>query len=170
MPDGADERFVARPSRGRLVLLLAGALLFVAGGLWMAGVFGEPPDRNRVWLGWACALFFGLCGLLGVARLRDTSDQIVIDGHGVTYRLWSDDHIPWAVIERISERRIQRQVMFSVYLADPADFPPTRLLARMGSAQRGMGLGDFALVATGTDKSADDLRDALDRFIPGGLG
>lgn len=164
MSRGKAERFVARPSRSRLALMLLGALLFIPAGLWVAGALGEPPRPGREWAGWLGGAAFTVAALFALARLGDRSDQIVIDGAGLTWRSWSDAHIPWAAIRSVEEQRMGRQIMFAVHLEDPAAYPPTRLLGRIAGAQSGMGRGNFWIVASGTDRSAEEVRDALDRF------
>jgi hypothetical protein len=99
-------------------------------------------------------------------RLRETAEQIVVDEAGITCRQWSDEHIPWSAVCRIDEYAIRRQVMFAVHLDDAAAHPPTRLLGKVAAAQAGLGRGHFSLVVTGTDRSADELREALLAFYP----
>lgn len=161
------ERFVARPARGRLALMLVGAVLFVPAGLWVAGLFGEPPRPGREWAGWLGAVAFFLLAVFAAARLRDGSDQLVVDETGFTWRQWSDEHIPWEAVRSIDEQSVGRQIMFAVHLHDPAAHPPARLIGRIASAQRGMGRGDFWIVASGTDRSADEVREALLRHWHG---
>lgn len=167
------ERFVARNSRTRLVLMLIGSLLFVAIGLWMVGAFGEPPRgggrrAGLNWVGWVAIPFFGAAAAAIIAKLRDPGEQLVVDERGLIWRAWSDDVIPWNEIERIDERRIARQTMFAVHLRDATRCPPTRWTGRISARQRGFGMGDLSLNLTGSDRSNDDLRAALARFRPGG--
>jgi hypothetical protein len=161
------EAFVARTSRARVLLLLAICPLFVALSLWIAGVFGNPPEPDKAWAGWIGAPLFTLLAVMWASRLRGPADQIVIDGSGLTWRQWSDEHIPWSAVRRIDEYRIRSQTMFAVHLVDPKAHPPTRLMGKVAAAQAGMGRGDFTIIATGTDRSADDLREALRLHGPG---
>jgi hypothetical protein len=160
------------PSKTRLVLMLIGALLFVAIGLWMVGAFGEPPRPRGLagrltWVGWIGIPFFGLAAVAIAAKLRDKSAQLVIDGRGILWRPWSDSVIPWSEVERIEERQIARQTMFAVYLRDPTLCPPTRWTGKLSARQRGFGMGDMSLTLSGTDRNEQELRDALTRFCPG---
>jgi hypothetical protein len=158
------EAFVARSSRVRIVLLVAAALLFFALSLWMAGLFGDPPNRDKAWIGWIGAPFFALAALMWGLRLREPADQIVIDDRGLTWRQWSGEHIPWSAIRGIDEYGIRRQTMFAVHLHDVAGHPPTRLMGKVAAAQAGIGRGHFSIIATGTDRRADELREALRRY------
>jgi hypothetical protein len=169
------ERFVARNSRTRLVLILLGSLLFVAIGLWMVGAFGEPPQGSgraagTNWVGWIAIPFFGAVALAIIGRLRDAGEQLVVDESGIVWRAWSDDVVPWSEIEKIVERHVARQVMFAVHLRDPSRCPPTRWTGRIAARQRGFGMGDMSISVSGTDRSNDELRNALTRFFPGMSG
>jgi len=166
------ERFVAKNARTRLVLMLIGALLAVAIGLWMIGAFGEPPHssgrRSRLtWVGWIGVPFFGVVAAMIAAKLFDQRERLVIDDEGIFWRAWSDELIPWSEIEGIQEREVARQVMFAVYLRDPSRCPPTRWTGRIAAAQRGFDQGDLSITLSGTDRSNDELREALNRFYPG---
>jgi hypothetical protein len=158
------EAFVARASRLRILLLVAAAILFAVLSLWMAGLFGAPPRPDKAWIGWIGAPFFALGALMWALRLREPAEQIVIDEAGLTWRQWSEEHIPWSEISAIDEYSIRRQRMFAVHLHDAEAHSPTRLLGKAAAAQAGMGRGHFSIVVTGTDRSADELREALNRF------
>lgn len=166
----SDVPFVARPSHWRLALMLVGALAFVAAGLWMIGLFGDPPSPRRTWVGWIAAPLFGLFAIYGAVRLFDGSDQIVIDERGFTFRLWSDEHIPWSAVRAIDEVRIHKQIMFGIHLHDSSGHPPTRLVGKMAGLNRGLGFADLSLTVAGTDRKPDELRDALRQFAPRDLG
>ena len=159
-----DEAFIARSLRVRIMLMIAGALLFVVLSLWMAGLFGDPPNLEKAWIGWIGAPFFALAAVMWAKRLTESPEQIVIDASGITWRQWSDEHIPWPAIERIEEVGIRRQTMFGVYLRDVSAHPPTRFLGKVAAKQAGAGFGHFSIVASGTDRSTDSLREALHRF------
>jgi hypothetical protein len=162
------EAFTAHPAPFRIARLAFSSLLLGLLSLWFAGAFGSPPKPGSEWIGWIGAVFCAVMGAGWVLRLRERRDQIVIDESGLTYRLYSDEHIPWSAVTAIDARRIRRQVFFSIYLDDPTAHPPSRLLGKVASAQRGFGQGDFAIVATGTDRTADEVGEALFQFWRGG--
>ena len=96
--------FVAYPSRPRIALLALGSVAFVAGGLWMGGVFGAPPSSSRYppqvvfAIGWLAVAFFGLCGVIWVKRLFDGREQLRIGPAGIRSAKWSDQTIPcWRI-------------------------------------------------------------------------
>lgn len=166
------EPFVAFNSRKRLVLMLLGCLLFVVGSLWMVGAFGEPPQgRGRrsglAWVGWLGIPFFGALALVAIAKLRDRKPRLVVDEEGILWSSWSGETIPWREIERVVDHQIAGQTVFGVYLHDPARCPPTRWTGRLSVRQRGFGMGDMSINLSGTDRSAEELRAALDSFMRG---
>jgi hypothetical protein len=161
-----NDRFVARNSPSRLALMLLAAAAFVALGLWIAGLFGPPPKPGREWLGWLAAVFFGFAGIVGVRRLFDRSDQLVIDRNGIFWRHWSETTIPWSAIDSFSTHSIRRQHFLSLHLKSPAMFPRSGPGGFVGSLNRGLGFGDIALTVAGTDRSFDELVEAIDRYAP----
>lgn len=160
------EAFVACPSRGRLALMLLGSSAFVALGLWIAGFLGEPPQPDRVWLGYVAILFFGATAVVSVRRLFETDDQIVVDASGIYWSQWSDQKIPWSAIRMINRKLVKRQQFLCLELADAAQYPPTRLLGRLAGANRLVGFGDIAINIGGTNRSFDELVEAVERFRP----
>jgi hypothetical protein len=74
------EDFIAYPSRWRLALLILGAAVFVALGLWLAGHFGSLPEAGRYprivlfAVGWVTIIFFGVCGVIAFGKLFDSRE------------------------------------------------------------------------------------------------
>ena len=139
-------------------------------GIWLAGLLGPAPKPGREWVGWLSIIFFGFCFIVGIARLFDRGDQIVIDRKGLFWRLRSGTTIPWSEIETIESRAISRQRFLCVYLKEPRLYPPTTFLGRLGRSNRHLGFGDIALSATGTNRSFAELRSAIERFAPDRVG
>ncbi|HST36597.1 MAG TPA: STM3941 family protein [Allosphingosinicella sp.] len=160
------ERFVARKSIWRLGLIVGGALLFVVAGLWVAGLFGQPPRPGREWLGWLCVVFFGLCALVGLRRLAGQSEQIVIDEHGVLFRQWSRETIPWSAILAYAHRSVRAQEFICLELEDPARFPRSTAGGFLLGLNTLLGYGDVALNVGGTDRGFRELAEAFSRHAP----
>jgi len=156
--------FVAYNSRARILLWAFASVVLALGSLWLAGAFGAAPKPGKEWIGWIGAALFALLAAMWAMRLRDPPDQIVIDEVGLTWRQWSDEHIPWSAIREIEERRMRNQTFFAVYLDDPKAHPPTRLLGRIAATQAGFGQGHFTMIVHGTDRTPDELREALNLY------
>jgi hypothetical protein len=160
------DRFVARNSLGRIALLLIGALIFVAGGLWLAGLFGPSPKPGREWIGWVTALFSGLAGLVLASRLFDREDWLVIDRNGIRWRQWSEATIPWSAIRSWSQYSVRRQKFLCLELKDPSQFPGSGSGAWLRGINKAIGFGDIALSVVGTDRKFDELAEAVRRYAP----
>lgn len=160
------DRFVARNSLGRIALLLIGALLFVAGGLWLAGLFGPAPKPGREWIGWVSAIFFGLAGCVLAPRLFDRDVWLVVDRNGIRWRQWSEATIPWSAIRSWSEYSVRRQQFGGLELKDPAQFPGSGSVAWLRGINKAIGFGDVALTVVGTDRRFDELAEAVRRYAP----
>jgi hypothetical protein len=161
-----SERFVARPSRFRILLLILGSLGFVALGVWIAGLLGPPPRPGKEFAGWLSILFFGLCFVVGLFRLFERGDVIVVDRQGLFWRRWSDATIPWSAIRSIEPRSIRRNRFLCLWLHDHRQFPPGSWIGRAGAANRALGFGDIAITTAGTDRRFDELLAALERHAP----
>jgi hypothetical protein len=165
------EEFVAHHSRARLALLLLAAVLFVAGGLWMAGMFGDPPTSRRYspevvkFVGWACLAFFGLCAVVIARRMFEGGDALRIDRTGITFTAWSDQTIPWSEITEISEWSMRGQRSIILHLRDPDRFPGKGVLGITAKANRAMTGGDVPISLSGTDRSYGDALAAIERFL-----
>jgi hypothetical protein len=162
------DRFVARNSLGRIALLLIGALIFVAGGLWLAGLFGPPPKPGREWIGWVAILFFGLGGLAMASRLFDRDDWLVVDRNGIRWRQWSEATIPWPAIRSWSQYSLRGQQFLCLQLKDPSQFPGSGIGAWLRGFNKAIGFGDIALSVAGTDRTFDELAAAVRRYAPPG--
>jgi hypothetical protein len=160
------DRFVARNSPLRLSLLLLAAIVFVALGLWVAGVFGPSPKPGREWFGWLAILFFGFAGVKGAQRLSDRSDQMVIDRNGIFWRQWSETTIPWSAVRSFSQRSVKGQHFVCVHLKDASMFPRSGAGAWLAGLNRGLDFGDVALNVTGTDRNFAELVAAIERYAP----
>lgn len=164
------EDFVARSSRWRLALLLLAAAAFVAGGLWMGGAFGPAPESSRYpaeftfVLGWFCAIFFGLCGIMAAKSLFGASEPLRIGPVGVRWTPWSTETIPWSDITDVTTWKSRGQTMIVLHLRDPSRFPGRGWLSRLAGINRRLTGGDVAISLTATDRSPAEAMAAIERF------
>ena len=71
------------PKRGRTIGYLAGSLLFIVAGFWMARA---PTEFDRI-LGYVAAAFFGLCFVAFVTMFLPGNSFLKLDEVGFTYGL-----------------------------------------------------------------------------------
>lgn len=126
-------RLLIYPSRVKLTLLLAGALLFVVAGVFM--VRGGGPAMTM--LGVITVAFFGSALLYFAYRLIKPRPTVIVDQTGI------HDHasvacagfIPWPEVRRYRRRLVGTQPMLAVTVTDPVALlarasPPRRLLMK----------------------------------------
>ena len=162
----------ARSSPGRSLLLILGSIAFVLGGLWMAGLFGEPPASRR-WspemvrlIGWVAIIFFGACAILWTRRAFDGDPQLEISGAGIKWKPWSGDTIPWREIGDVSVWRHRGQRAIVLHLVNRERFPSRTLLGRLAGANRALTGGDISILMTGLDASFDQAFAAIRQYWP----
>lgn len=162
--------FVAYHSRWRLALLILLAAGFVLAGLWIGGVFGDPPVSRRYpaivvrSIGWFSVVFFGLCGLVAVRRFFDPSVQLEIDSRGIRSRSWPDRILPWSEIADVTTWTLKRQKTIVLRLRHPERFPAQGTAVLFSSANRMITGGDVSISLTGTNRSYDDAMSAIAYF------
>lgn len=168
----SSEAYVANYSRLRLVLLGLGALLFVVGGLWMAGMFGEVPVTRRLspgatqFIGWIAVAFFGLCFAFIGWQLKNAGEAFRIDATGITHAQVVKQSFTWDEITKLQPVRMGNQPMVCYDVVPHRLNHLTGLRAKLASANRSMTGCPFALALSGTDAKMEDLVAALEHFAP----
>lgn len=116
-------------SKTKLLLLLLGACLFVALGVWM--VQQDPAEiaarrrYNIPWLvhgiGVANIVFFGACALFVVKKLFDTQPGLLLTAQGLNDNVSgiAAGFVPWSDIAGFDIYHVQKQKMLVVLLHDP---------------------------------------------------
>lgn len=170
------EEFSAHYSRWRLALIFLSAVGFVAIGLQLAGVFGEPtslaqePRRRRlshdetVLIGWLTVLFFGYCGIKIGAKFFDESVQLQVGRAGIRWIPWSAQLIPWSEIRDVTTWRYKGQATIVLHLRQADRFPGRGLAAKLSAANRKLTGGDISISLAGTNRSYSDAMEAIGYF------
>lgn len=117
-------------SKSKLILMLSGALAFVAIGLWF--VIAPPTIDNSYWgspvkiaiAGYASIIFFGLCAFYLIRKLPDTKPGLIVDNEGLTDNSsgLSAGHILWSDIVNISVVEIHKQKLIMLHVKNPQDY------------------------------------------------
>lgn len=126
-----DDRIIEL-SKTKILLLITGALVFVALGIWMyrldpAWIEAQRRFNNPVLvhgIGIVSAVFFGLCGAVGIKKLFDKKPGLVLSAAGIVDNSSgaSAGLIPWSEIQGFSIVEIQKQRMLIIKLADPEKY------------------------------------------------
>ena len=151
-------------SKGKLVLLLAGALLFVILGLW----FIKQPEIFRkgvaliIAIGYAAVIFFGICAIFIFRKLFDTKAGIILDDKGIHDNSSgvSAGFIPWGDITNISTIEVSRQKLIMIEVNNPDDYinRQTNFIAKKAAAINHKMYGSpISITATSLKYSFDDL-------------
>jgi len=162
--------FVAKPSPVRVILAIIGSITFVAIGLWMIGLFGDPPVPDRLSpaavyvFGWLSVLFFSIAAIFWAKRLFGTGEELRIGAAGIRWSRWSDQTIPWHEIRDVTEWSFSGQRSIILHLRNPGRFPGRGILARAAKANHALTGGDIALSLTGMDRAHGEAMGAIVRF------
>lgn len=165
------DELVAYSSPWRMALLILGAILFVALGLWMVGLFGEVPQSRRwspeiIWIiGWASILFFGAAAIFGIRRAFDRDIQLRVSDQGIYWKPWSADTIPWHEVRDVGVWEFRKQKTIILCLHHPERYPSRTLLGKLAGANRGFTGGDISISLSGMTKSFDDTFATIRRFL-----
>lgn len=117
-------------SKSKIIVMLLGALMFVAIGLWL--IISPPSIENSFWgypiktaiAGYASVIFFGLCSFFFIRKLFDTKTGLIIDSNGITDNSsgLSVGYIPWSDIEQISVVEIHKQKLILLHVKNPQQY------------------------------------------------
>ncbi|MEP0392003.1 MAG: STM3941 family protein [Erythrobacter sp.] len=164
--------FVANSSPWRVLLIASGALVFVIGGLWLAGAFGEPPassrysEEARTLVGWLCSGFFSLIFLANAKQLFGNAERVVVNANGIRAVQWSDELIPWTEITGISVWKSRGNSFIILVLKNPEKYPGRGINNWLRSIERLYTGGDVWINLIGTDKNLDEALMAIEHFRP----
>lgn len=126
-----DDRIIAL-SKTKIVLLIIGALAFVALGIWMYQLDAAWIESQRRFnspllvhgIGIVSVVFFGFCAAVGIKKLVDTKPGLIFSAAGIVDNSSgaSAGLIPWGEIQGFSVFEIKNQKMLVIQLADPQKY------------------------------------------------
>ena len=160
-------------SKGKLVLMFAGSLLFVVAGFWFikdpetfTKTIFRPSPTLIIIAGYASVVFFGICTLFSFRKLFDTKAGIVIDDKGIHDNSSgvSAGFIPWIDITNISTIEISRQKLIMIEVSNPDVYinRQTNFIAKKAAAINHKMYGSpISITANSLKYSFDDLYYAL---------
>lgn len=131
----ANDEKIIEFSKGKILLLVIGAAVFVALGMWMYLL--DPPwieSQHRFndpllthGIGIVSVVCFGLCGIVGIKKLFERRPGLILSAAGLSDNSSgvSAGLIPWDEIEGFGVFEIQRQKLLVIRLADPKKYIQT---------------------------------------------
>lgn len=127
----SDDKIVLL-SKTKILLLVVGALVFVALGIWMYQLDPGWIESQRLFnspllvhgIGIISVVFFGLCVVIGIKKFFDKKPGLILGASGIVDNSSgaSAGLIPWSEIQGFGILDIQKQKMLIIYLADPEKY------------------------------------------------
>ena len=149
----APDELVIELSKGKIILLILGSLVFVAGGAWMLSMGPEdmkdmiPLFRNVLLVhivGILSIVFFGMAAVLGLKKLFDKKPGLVFNSAGIMDNSSgiSAGFIPWSDILGAKTYEVVNQKMLVILLRNPEVYiergnPLMRFLNKRNSSMCG---------------------------------
>ena len=160
--DSPRDRIVIACSKSKLGLMMLGALLFVAGGLWLfaiADTQGRYPPIYVKAVSVAAIGFFGLCGVFVLLKLFDDSPGLVLDREGIVDNSSgvAAGRVAWRDIRDIQVMSVSGQRFLALVVAEPEKY-----LAKGNPLKRWMVRMNYRTYGTPVFISANSLKVKLD--------
>lgn len=118
-------------SKGKLVFLLIGSLLFVAGGIWFinnpsafknSGLYYRP-NWETIAIGYTSVIFFGLCAITFIYVFFNNKPGLVINTDGIIISpMVSEKIVKWSDIEKFDIIDIARTRIIMIYIKNPEEY------------------------------------------------
>lgn len=141
------QKIVIYQSKAKMLLVLCGSLLFVAGGFFIHSAFSLSPEFSAkvavaIYIG---IPFFGLCALYAIYRLVVKSPALTISPEGLDENASAcgAGFIPWDEIERIETYEYRGQKLLGIFLYDQE-----KLIARLSAFKKSMAQANTSLLPT----------------------
>jgi len=141
----ANETIEIPLSKGKLILMFIGSLLFVGAGFWFikapetfTQTIFKPSPMLIIIVGYALVIFFGTCATFIFRKLFDKKAGLIIDREGIHDNSSgvSAGFIPWSDISNISTIEISRQKLIMIEVSNPDDYinRQTNFISKKASA------------------------------------
>lgn len=140
-------------SKGKILILMCGSMAFVAAGIWLFALDGNPP-LLRLLLGIA-VIPFGFFGIAGSRMLLRKSPGLVVNRHGFIDHssVVSAGFVPWSEVVEVVEIEQQGQMSLAIHVRHPQQY-----VGRGGVLRKMMRLATQRLCGTPIAISANLLR------------
>ncbi len=124
-------------------------------------LLGGNNDLAGHGLGWI-AVLSGAAIFPVIIKLMGHREPVMrIDADGIYWHRWSDKPIAWGNVASFKPTSVRAQKFVSIWLHHRSRDPGKGLLGKLAGANRAIGFGDVALSVQGTDKSFEELLEAV---------
>lgn len=156
-----DQPITIQRSKMKTAMLLLGAILFVAGSIWIAwtGYAEQGAGSFELFMGIIGALFFGACGILLVPRLFETKPVMEFTENGLIARDVSPEPIHWRDILAVRLVDFKQQPIIELLLSPEAEKtqPFTRIVRMTRSMNRKYGFEGVCISGAGLSRSPSEV-------------
>ena len=128
----SNDEIIIKVSKKKILLLVLGACVFVALGIWMfslddATIQGRRGMNNPVLvhgLGLVAIVFFGVLGLVGLKKLFNTKPALILNKSGIVDNASSVSagFIPWSEVGGARIVEMPNQKMLVIDVRDPEEY------------------------------------------------
>lgn len=154
----------------KVILLILGAIIFVALGAWFLSLDPQDIESSRRFnnpiliygIGISSIVFSGLCGFVGIKKLFDKSPGQILNSEGILDNSsgLSAGIIPWSEVVDIGQYQVQKQKFVSIYVQDPEKYVNTgNALKRMANR------ANMKMCGTPINISANSLKIGYDELL-----
>lgn len=163
-----NSTFIARRSRGRLIILLAALVALSVTALLVQLPIEGSRFMARLEMALRVAGALGmLVTLYKLPSVFSAPVELEVSHRGIWYRPWSKQTVGWDQINKVAERKINIQRIVSVYLKDPDAFPINRRQRMANKLNQASGdFGDMNIMIQMTDRSIEELTAAIAAYKP----
>jgi hypothetical protein len=157
-------------SRSKVLLLIIGAVAFVALGFWMFQLDSAWIESQRRFnnpllvhaIGVASMVFFGFCGVVGIRKLLDRTPGLVLSSAGMSVASSTAPGglIPWGDVEGFATHEIHRQKFLVVKLRAPEKYVRTG-----GSIRQALHRANMNMVGSPISLSSSTLKINFDELV-----
>lgn len=173
-----NERVIAL-SRRKLILMIAGSLLFVAAGVWFVAASDDGSlvtTLGRFVPPWfvhglgAAAALFGAAGVAyGIAKSRDKKPGLTLSSAGMVDNssAVAAGFIPWSEVTGLDTFQIQSQRMLVVHVTNPGKYIErgSALKRALNRANAGMCGSPIVISSNALQIPFDELRTVVGGYV-----
>lgn len=157
--------FQARSSKLQTLVVMAMIWPILVTGAVNLPLHPTAPLAVRV-IGALIVLPLVIWLVLCLRALAADGPVIEVDRHGLTWRRWSPEPIPWSAVERWRVKSWMGSRFVTLWLKDRRAHPATTINGWLAPGNRALGFGDITLNTGGTDQDFEALVEAVRAHAP----